>query len=156
MSALTPQLTLRSRPAKYGFMFLALAAFFFFFSFQDYRARRSIETTISIAVLFLCTGGAFLLFARHRANEQVILLKSGRPGHAVITSVGKVKFMKSGDTFTEVKYRYESSPGQVHEGKSGLLAPGGTPDWKIGDRGDIKFDAVSPARSVWIGKGEGL
>ena len=154
MSATTLQLTMRSRAAKYGFMFLGLAAMFFYFVFEDYQQHRPNDTMTSIAVLFLCTGGALFLFARHRANEQVTLMKTGLPGQAVITAVGKVKFMKSGDTFTELEYRYETS-GQTHEGKTALLAQEATPAWKVGDRGNIKFDAERPGRSVWIGKGEG-
>lgn len=155
MSATTFQLTLRSRAAKYGFMFLALAGMFLYFAFDGYRQHRPVETTMWIAVLFLATSGGFFGFARHRAIEQINLLKSGRLGHAVITAVGKTKFMRSGDTFTEVEYRYEPSPGQMFEGKTALLIPGETPQWKVGDRGDIKFDVASPGRSVWIGKGEG-
>jgi hypothetical protein len=152
VSASTLQLTLRSRAAKYGLMFLGLAAIFLFFAFEDYQAHRSNETTISIAVLFLCTGGALFAFAGHRANQQVMLLESGHLASAVITAVGKVKFMRSGDTFTELKYRYEPSPGQAFEGKSGLLEADRLTEWKIGDRGNIKFDDASPARSVWMGK----
>jgi hypothetical protein len=156
MGASTLRLTLRSWSAMYGFGFVALAAMFFSFAGRDYyQGHRSAETMVSIAVLFLCIGGAFFLFARQRAAAQMGLVMSGRPGQGVVTAIREVYIGRKSSWFQVLEYSYESSPGQVHKGRSELLTTSEGRDWNIGARGAIKFDAANPARSVWIGKGEG-
>jgi len=135
----------------YGVAFAGLSALFLVFIVEDFRAHRSIETKIWIVGLFLSIGGAFMLSAWHRASQQVTLLKSGKAGQAVITAVGRVSFLRSGTRYVELEYRYEPTPGQAFEATSRLLTADEAGDLKIGQRGDIKFDAENPARSAWIG-----
>jgi hypothetical protein len=157
MSDSSLQLALRSRSMLYGAAFFMLGLLFLFFAALDFarnhQPARPIPFIAWIGVFFLCVCGAFFLFARHRAGVQTALLKSGLPAQAVITAIRDVSFSSgSGSFFTEVEYRYEPSPGQVHKGKSGLLTMAQTRGWNVGERGTIKFDAASPAQSVWIGR----
>jgi hypothetical protein len=153
----TLRLTLRSRPALHGFVFVALALIFSAFAANDYsKGHRSFETTVWIAVLFLGTAGAFLAFARKRAIDRGVLLASGLPGTGIITAIRSVygRHMRTA-WYQELVYRYEPSPGQVHVGKSELLTTSEARSWEIGARGAIRFDAASPQRSVWIGTEDG-
>ena len=139
----------------YGVAFAGLSALFLYFTLENFRAHRSIEAIGWITSFFLSIGGAFMLSAWHRASQQMTLLKSGQTGQAVITAVGRVSFLRSGTRYVELEYRYEPSPGQAFEARSRLLTEDEAGDSRIGQRGDIKFDAEHPARSAWIGRRAG-
>ena len=153
----TLRLTLRSRPAVYGFAFMALSLIFSCFAVNDYyKGYRSFESMAWTSVLFLGVAGALFAFARKRAIDRAALLTSGMPGHGVITGIRNVNVQHSRSPwYQELEYRYEPSPGQVHAGKSELLTTSEARGWSVGERGAIRFDAASPGRSVWIGKEEG-
>jgi hypothetical protein len=157
MSDSSLPLARRSRSILYGVAFFALGLLFFLFAgldfAQDGEQPRGMTTRVWIGVAFLSVGSALLLWARHRAKVQISILESGLPAQAVITAIRDVSVSSGsgGTLFTEVEYRYEPSPGQMHKGKSGLLTIEETRGWDVGEVGTVKFDAADPAQSVWIG-----
>lgn len=139
----------------YGAALLALGSLFVLTPALDFgrdgEPARSTPTMIWIGVAFLGIGGALCLFAWHRAHGAMAILNSGLPAEAVITAIHYVSSSSDSELFRQVEYRYESSRGQMHKGKSGWLTPEETRGWNVGTRGTIKFNPANPAQSVWIG-----
>lgn len=56
----------------------------------------------------------------------------------------------------QIHYRYVDRMGAEHRGRSGYLEPEEAAAWKVGDKGVVRFDPRTPARSIWVGTPEEL
>jgi hypothetical protein len=107
---------------------------------------------VGALVLFALIG---IVIALPYWRRAIVVSRVHRTGISALATVAEVA--PSGTTINRVpqwhvRYEYRDESGVAHQGTSDLLTPAAAAEWRVGDRGAIRFDRERPGDSVWLGR----
>jgi hypothetical protein len=99
--------------------------------------------------LITLLGGFVVLRAKSGARFERRLREQGLTAEARIVDVAPTAYSVNRVRQWRVRYCYTDHAGVEHEGRSPPLAPEQAQRWSAGDRIQVRFDRLHPARSAW-------
>ena len=97
----------------------------------------------------LAFGGTLVLWALRRVMIQRRLWRSGLRAEGEVTDVEETDVRINGRRSWRFGYRYVDHNGRSHTGMSGHLSFRAATAHKVGDRGEVRYDARHPEHSLW-------
>jgi hypothetical protein len=103
--------------------------------------------------LFFVPIGGWIFFKGLTEVMRELKLRSERTtAVATVFDVGPSEVSFNGIPQWRIRYRYHDYRGKSHTGESALMSPEEAKEWKVGDKGSVRFDSEAPEESAWIGK----
>ncbi|HUG56283.1 MAG TPA: DUF3592 domain-containing protein [Candidatus Limnocylindrales bacterium] len=107
--------------------------------------------TLGLGGVLVALGGVLFLAALRRLLLQRRLWRSGLRTEGQVIGVEETNVRFNGRQMWRFRYRYVDQLGQGQTGKSGYLSFAQATAWQAGDRGEVRYDAEHPERSLWAG-----
>jgi hypothetical protein len=148
-----------------GLVACLFTAWFFAMTLASHPSGRDPGTALAYwpdPALFLANGGIFLLLALFGATVCVVglaaclvglgralrgwrLLRGGRVAEGAVLAVTG----RGGRHGYRLVYEYRDQHGRTRGGQSHRLTGAEALVWRVGDRGEVRFDSLDTARSLW-------
>jgi hypothetical protein len=101
---------------------------------------------------FTLLGVAIALPYWRRALVLARLHRNGIAAYGTVVEVAPAGTTVNRVPQWHVRYEYRDERGAEQRGTSDLLDPAEAAEWRVGDRGAIRFDRERPSNSVWLGR----
>jgi hypothetical protein len=105
-----------------------------------------------MGLLFAPIGGFVFFKGVAGIRRELRLQSQGTSAQATVEEVKPTNTRLNGVPQWRIRYRYQDHEGRTHHGRSILMPPDEAQAWKAGDAGTVRFDALAPKKSIWIGK----
>lgn len=103
--------------------------------------------------LFAIAGGVILFVAMARRWTAARLRREGLVAEGTVLAIAPTNFRVNGVAQWRIHYRYQDRTGRMHDARSGLISPAEAERMSKGERGEVRYDASRPAKSLWMGRG---
>ncbi len=110
-----------------------------------------IGITLVLGGVLAALGGVLFFTALRRLLLQRRLWRSGLSAEGSIIGVEETNVRFNERRLWRFTYRFVDQKGNSQTGRSGYLSFQEANAWEAGERGDVRYDAEHPERSVWAG-----
>jgi hypothetical protein len=93
----------------------------------------------------LLVGGVVFFVGARKASRNLSIWRSGMTAEATVLR----RYVSGSERY--LQYRYRDLQGREHTYTDSSLSAEEYARWKVGDKGNIRFDPENPDRSVWVG-----
>ena len=108
--------------------------------------------TLVLGGVLAAIGGVLFFAALRQVLRQGRLWRSGLVAAGEVTGVDETNVRVNRRQMWRFTYRYLDQKGKGQTGRSGYLSFREATAWQAGDRGEVRYDAEHPERSLWVGK----
>lgn len=107
--------------------------------------------TLVLGGVLAALGGVLFFAALRRVLLQRRLWLSGLRSEGEVTGIEETNVKFNDRRLWQFRYRYVDRKGNSQTGRSGYLSFREATAWQAGDRGEVRYDAEHPERSLWAG-----